>query len=348
MIGCGYWGANYVRVLNELPGVQLMAACDQREDRLGEVARRSPQTDVVTDFDSVIERTDVEAVLLCTQAGTHYELGLRCLEAGKHILIEKPLTTRSEHALRLMRLAEAKGLTLMVGHTFLYNPAVETVKEYVSDPASGPVYYLYARRTNLGPIRPDVNAIWDLAPHDVSIFNFLLGRNPLWVSAAGGRPLGTAREDVGFATLGYGGDMLGHIHVSWADPNKTREVVVVCQEKRIVFNDLDSMERVRVFEKGVQRHLLDSETTVEPQFALREGRIVSPPVPSTEPLRRQLEHFVECVRTGARPLSDAHAGLAVVQVMEAMSASVELSGSPVVVGSGEQAMGGERVADSIR
>jgi predicted dehydrogenase len=345
VVGCGYWGTNYIRVLNELASVELMAACDQRVDRLQEVSIRSPDTVVTTDFDAITARPDIDAVLLCTQAGTHFDLGVRCLEAGKHVLVEKPLATRSDQAMRLMEAAERAGRTLMVGHTFLYNPAVQTVKEYLDDQGNGPVYYLYARRTNLGPIRADVNAIWDLAPHDVSIFNYLLGREPVWVSAAGARPLRTAREDVGFVTLGYGDDVLAHIHVSWADPNKTREVVVVSQEKRIVFNDLDSLEPVRIFEKGVRRHLLDSETAVEPEFELREGRIVSPPIPASEPLRRQLEHFLDCIRTGARPLTDAGAGLAVVRALEAMNASVQLCGAPVTVETGENVVRGEQLAD---
>jgi len=212
------------------------------------------------------------------------------------------------------------------------------------------VYYLYARRTNLGPIRTDVNAIWDLAPHDVSIFNYLLGREPEWVSATGARPLGTTREDVGFVTLGYGQDVLAHVHVSWADPNKTREVVVVCEGQRIVFNDLDPFERVRIFEKGVERrNPLDSQAELEPEFALREGRIVSPLVPSREPLRSQVEHFVECIRSGDTPLTDATAGLAVVRAMEAIDRSLDQSGVPVRVSvDADDPVGGEDFAGSIR
>jgi predicted dehydrogenase len=351
VIGCGYWGTNYLRVLNYLPSVRLAAACDERAERLRGLEAIHPRMRVTTDLDSVLEDAAVDAVLLCTQATTHRDLGLRALEAGKHLLVEKPLATGTEECAQMIELAEAQGLTLMVGHTFLYNPAIEKVKEIVGDPASGPVYYLYARRTNLGPIRSDVNAVWDLSPHDVSIFNYLLEGQPRWVSAAGARPLRTSREDVAFMTLGYSDELLGHIHVSWVDPNKTREVVVVCENKRVVFNDLDPLERVRVFERGVRRRQPSEPTpdaAAEPTFDLREGRIVSPPVAADEPLKRQCEHFVQCVTTGGRPLTDGQLGLGVVRVMEAADRSIESSGIPVPVESEAAAtVGGEHsLADS--
>jgi predicted dehydrogenase len=346
VIGCGYWGTNYLRVLNYLPSVRLVAACDERAERLRGLELIHPRMRVTTEVASVFEDDAVQAVLLCTQASTHHELGLRALEAGKHLLVEKPLATGTFESEQMIELAERDGLILMVGHTFLYNPAIEKVKEIVADPASGPVYYLYARRTNLGPIRSDVNAVWDLSPHDVSIFNHLLDRQPRWVSAAGARPLRTSREDVGFMTLGYSDELLGHIHVSWVDPNKTREVVVVCENKRVVFNDLDPLERVRVFERGVRRREPSEPTpdaAAEPAFDLREGRIVSPPVATAEPLRRQCEHFVQCIETGAKPLTDGQMGLGVVRVMEAADRSIESSGSPVPVESeATAAVGGEQ------
>jgi predicted dehydrogenase len=345
VIGCGYWGVNYLRVLNYLPSVRLVAACDQRVDRLNEIQALHPTTRVTTEVESVLEDSAVEAVLLCTAATTHYELGLRCLEADKHLLVEKPLTTQATAATHLIEVAEVRRRKLMVGHTFIYNPAVVMVKEVVSDPASGPVYYLYARRTNLGPIRADVNALWDLAPHDVSIFNFLLDDEPDWVSASASRPLQTSRHDLGFVTLSYSNEVLAHIHVSWADPNKTREVVAVCENQRVVFNDLDPLERVRIFEKGVRRRQPDPpapDAAAEPAFDLREGRILSPPLTVVEPLRRQCEHFVDCIQTDARPLTDGHAGLSVVRVMEAVDRSVDLCGAPVPVEPQATVIGGER------
>jgi predicted dehydrogenase len=336
---------NYLRVLNYIPSVRLMAACDQRANRLAEIQALHPTIRVTTEVRSILDDPAIKAVLLSTEARTHYELGRQCLDAGKHLLVEKPLTTDSAEAQRLIELANLQGVTLMVGHTFIYNPAVERVKEAVADATSGPVYYLYARRTNLGPIRGDVNALWDLAPHDVSIFNYLLDSQPKWVSAAGSRPLQTSREDVGFVTLGFPDEVLAHIHVSWADPNKTREVVAVCENQRVVFNDLDPLERVRIFEKGVRRRqpkASASDAAVAPGFDLREGRILSPPVQVAEPLRRQCEHFVQCITTGARPLTDGQAGLDVIKVMEGVDRSVESSGAPVPIEPSATAVGGDQ------
>lgn len=331
VVGCGYWGINYVRVFNELPEARLAAVCDQRPDRLHEVERRFPGTRVTTDIADMLDRGDVDAVVVCTEARTHHEIAGRCLQAGRHVLVEKPLTTTATDADELTALADQLGLTLMVGHTFLYNPAVRKMKEYIDNDELGRVYYLYARRTNLGPIRRDVNALWDLAPHDVSIFNYLLGRPPQWVSAVGAKVLRNHREDVGFIALGYDGGVVAHIHVSWADPNKVREVVVVGSDKRIVFDDLNLSERVRVFDKGVTPMPSEAASYGEFQFQLRDGDIVSPRVEIGEPLRNQCSHFVAAARAGERPLTHGRQGADVVRVMEAIDRSLALQGAPVEV-----------------
>ena len=252
VIGCGYWGMNYVRIFNELLESPVVGVCEQSPERLKEVGRRYPNVYLTTQVDDLIFQPDVQAAVVCTEATSHFHVTRRLLLAGKHVLVEKPLATTSAHAEKLIELAESHSATLMVGHTFIFNAGVRKVKEYVKQD-SGCVYYLYARRTNLGPIRRDVNALWDLAPHDIAIFNYLLDRTPLWVSAVGGRVLGNSRADVGFVSLGYPGNILAHVHVSWADPDKAREVVVVKSDRRILFNDLNGIEQVRVFEKGVSR-----------------------------------------------------------------------------------------------
>ena len=250
IIGCGYWGMNYVRIFNELTDARVLAVCDQSAERLNEVARRFPGLYLTTQIDDAVSQPDVEAVVVCTEASTHFNVTRRLLMAGKHVLVEKPLTTIAADSEKLIDLAESNSAILMVGHTFIFNAGVRKVKEYVQED-SGRVYYLYARRTNLGPIRRDVNALWDLAPHDIAIFNYLLDGTPQWVSAVGGKVLGNCRDDVGFISLGYPDNVLAHVHVSWADPDKARDVVVVKSDKRIVFNDLNGIEQVRVFEKGV-------------------------------------------------------------------------------------------------
>ncbi len=330
-LGCGYWGINYVRVFSELPQSRVVVVCDRRTDRLQEVRRRFPGVELTAEVEDALRLDGVDAAVVCTEATGHYRVARRCLAAGKHVLVEKPMTMTMTEAKELIALAESKGVTLMVGHTFLYNAGIRKVKAYIEQAEVGRVYYLYARRTNLGPIRWDVNALWDLAPHDVSIFNYLLDSVPEWVSAVGAKVLQNSREDVGFISLGYQDGIVGHVHVSWADPNKVREVVVVGSDKRIVFNDLSALERVRVFEKGVAPTPAEAPTYGEYHFLMRDGDIISPKIEVSEPLKNQCSHFLECVTQGSRPLTGGREGLDVVRVMEAVNRSLERKGAPVEV-----------------
>jgi predicted dehydrogenase len=330
VLGCGYWGINYVRVFSQLPDSRVVVVCDQRADRLQEIARQFPEVQLTTEIGNAIGMDGVDAVVVCTPATTHHSVTYRCLMAGKHSLVEKPITTTVVDAEELTGLAETKGLILMVGHTFLYNPAIWKIKDYIKQGDAGRIYYLYARRTNLGPIRRDVNALWDLAPHDISIFNYLLDSTPAWVSAVGAKVLRNHREDVGFISLGYLSGIVGHIHVSWADAYKVREVVVVGSDKRIVFNDVNVTERVRVFQKGV--------TPAEPEisnfgehFLMRDGDIISPRIEASEPLKNQCSHFLECMTQHQRPLSSGIEGQEVVRVMEAIDRSIACNGSPIAL-----------------
>ncbi|HKV64649.1 MAG TPA: Gfo/Idh/MocA family oxidoreductase [Candidatus Acidoferrum sp.] len=332
VIGCGYWGMNYVRIFNELVDSRVVAVCDQSPERLKEVSRRFPGTGIwlTTQVDDAVSQPGVDAVVVCTEATTHFNVTRRLLLAGKHVLVEKPLTTIAAEAQKLIDLAESNSAILMVGHTFVFNSGVRKVKEQMQK-GDGRVYYLYARRTNLGPIRRDVNALWDLAPHDIAIFNYLLDSKPQWVSAVGGKVLRNCRDDVGFISLGYPDNVLAHVHVSWADPDKAREVVVVKSDKRIVFNDLNGIEQVRVFEKGVSPIGQEPLNYGEFRFEIRDGDIVSPHIEPVEPLKSQCRHFLDCVRTGKRPISGGVEGLEVVRVLEAVNRSIECKGLQVEV-----------------
>src|SRR5256884_567297 len=330
VVGCGYWGMNYVRIFNEMTDARVVAVANQSSDRLKEVARRFPGLYLTTQVNDVISQPGLDAVVVCTEATTHYNVRRALLLAGKLVLVEKPLTTTSADAEKLISLAESNSAILMVGHTFVFNAGVQKVKEYVQK-GDGRVYYLYARRTNLGPIRRDVNAVWDLAPHDIAIFNYLLDSSPEWVSAVSGKVLRNCRDDVGFISLGYPGNILAHVHVSWADPDKAREVVVVKSDRRIVFNDLNGVEQVRVFEKGVSPVEEEPLNYGEFRFQIRDGDIVSPRVEPAEPLKNQCRHFLECVRTGRRPLSSGVEGRDVERVLEAINRSIACKGLPVPV-----------------
>lgn len=330
VIGCGYWGKNYVRVFSELPESRLVAVCDREPERLHEMARQYPGVHLSSQLEDVLALEDVGAVVVCTEPSSHYSVARACMLAGKHVLVEKPLTTTVADAEELSLLAEEQSMTLMVGHTFLYNAGIRKVKEYLDEHEH--VYYLYARRTNLGPIRRDVNAVWDLATHDIAIFNYLLDEIPIWVNAIGVKVLRNCREDVGFVTLGYDNGVVGHIHVSWADPNKMRETVVVCSDKRIVFNDLNPVEQVRLFEKGVK--LMESGEALnygEYRLQIRDGNILSPKIQVTEPLKEQCRHFLHCVTTGERPMTDGPAGADVLRVLEAIDRSIRNGGAQMEV-----------------
>jgi predicted dehydrogenase len=331
LIGYGYWGPNYARALSELPDVGVSFICDVQEEQLRRAAARFSQIPVSQDVSEAIRRSDADAVIISTPASTHYELARLALESGRHVIVEKPLALEVEHCERLGGLADKKGLVLMVAHTFLYNSGIQKLREYVKSSNFGRVYYLHATRTNLGPIRADVNAVWDLAPHDISIFNYLLDEQPQWASAIGSRALGNLREDVAFITLGYANDVVGNIHVSWADPNKVREVVVVGSRQRLVFDDLNSQERVRVYEKGVSVGETHAGSFGEFKLLMRDGDIISPKIELNEPLKAQLIDFVEAVLGHRKPVSDALTGTHVVQTLKAIDASIQDRGRAVEV-----------------
>jgi predicted dehydrogenase len=347
VLGCGYWGINYVRVFSELHESRVCVVCDKRPDRLREVERRFPWVETTTDIEKALRLDGVDAAIICTEATTHYNAVQQCLEAGKHVLVEKPLSTSVVDAEALIAKAETTEKILMVGHTFIYNPGIRKIKEYIATPGIGRIYYLYSSRTNLGPIRRDVNALWDLAPHDVAIFNFLLDSTPEWVSAVGVRALRNGLEDVGFVALGYPNGVVGHIHVSWADPNKVRELVIVSSDKRIAFNDLDPVEQVRIFEKSVAPVEGEASSYGEYQFLVRDGDIISPRVEVSEPLKNQCNHFLECVAQRSLPLTSARDGLSVVRVMDAIDRSLEARGAPIKVASGENACGLQQSNDTV-
>ena len=349
IIGCGYWGMNYVRLFWELRQ-SLIVACDQRPERLREVQRRYPDVRVSASLDETLAIEDVQAVVVCTEASTHHAVVRKCLEAGKHVLVEKPITTTVDDAEDLIATAEARGVTLMVGHTFIYNAGIRKIREYLEDGAAGRIYYLYASRTNLGPFRRDVNVLWDLASHDVAIFNYLLEASPEWVSAVGSRVLGNRREDVGFVSLGYPDGIVGHIHVSWADPFKVRELVIVGSERRVAFNDLNPFEPVRLYEKSVVSSADEATSYGEYHFLVRDGDVVSPRVEVSEPLKNQVSDFLGCIASGRRPVSSARDGRDVVRVLEAIDRSIRSRGAPVEVIAEAHRSGRphDRIASAVR
>ena len=331
LIGFGYWGPNYARVLNDLPGAELVVVCDSRPERLAVVRERHRAVQISGSIEEVFARDDIDAVAIATPASTHAGLVRAALDHGRHVLVEKPMALDVAACEALCDLAVSANRVLMVGYTFLYNAGVRKMKECMGPESFGQMYYLHATRTNLGPIRHDVNAVWDLAPHDIAIFNYLLDEEPVWVSAVGTRVLRTNRDDIAFATLGYRNDVVGNIHVSWADPNKVREVVAVGSRRRIVFNDLNDVERVRVFERGVSVDEAIADSYGEFKLLVRDGDIVSPKVEPSEPLKNQCADFIDAVRFGTAPLATGRFGLGVVRTLAAIDESMRSRGVAVEV-----------------
>jgi predicted dehydrogenase len=320
VVGCGYWGPKHVRVLSASGAVSELCVVDPRADRLEAIARGMPG---LRTFGSLTDALPhVDAVVVAAPPGAHRPIAEQAIAAGKHVLVEKPLAASATDALHLVDAAAAAGVVLMVGHTFVYNSAVSKLREIIDAGELGDLYYLDSARLNLGLYQSDVNVVYDLAPHDVSIVQHLLGREPDTVEAWGARHAGTCSEDVAYLRLGYADtDVQANIHVSWLDPCKVRRVTAVGSRRMAVYNDLAAEERVRVHDRGVAPPSDDGDPTVAP-MTYRYGDITSPFVPGTEPLAVQDEHFLECVVTGRRPQTDGVAGLAVVRVLDAAQVSL--------------------------
>lgn len=328
VVGSGYWGPNLIRNIAALPEARLHTVCDLNEKALVDNARRYPGVHTTTDYAAVLRDPNVEGIILATPATSHAAMAHQALEAGKHIMVEKPLAMRSADALALIDLAEARDLRLMVGHVFEFNPAVVALRDLVQNGDLGRVLYLYSARVNLGVIRDDLNVMWNLAPHDFSIANFVLGAKPISIAARGFRLLGRPLEDVAFITLEYPEGIIAHVHVSWLDPNKTRSMTVVGENKMVVYDDVSTDERLRIYDKGVQ---IDKIPDAYGEFRLvtRSGDIHIPRLPTTEPLRAECLHFVTCIRSGQTPLTDGVDGYRVVRMLEAADNSLRRDGASV-------------------
>jgi predicted dehydrogenase len=328
LLGYGYWGPNLGRNLHMRLGEGWVACVDPDPARRAEVARRYPWVRVLADPAEVMADPGVEALVVASPARTHAPLVAEAVAAGKHVLVEKPLALSTSEAVALAEAADQAGRVLLVGHTFEYNPAVTRMRELLEAGDLGNLWYLHSQRVNLGRIQSDINALWSIGPHDVSIANYLVGAAPRWVSARGARYLHAEVEDVVFATLGYDGGVLAHLHVSWLDPSKLRRTTVVGSRRMVVFDDLDSEAKLRVYDKGADPV---SGGFGEFQFRLRRGDLHVPRTDLTEPLALELDHFLECCRTGARPRTDGWNGVRVVATLEAAQRSLDKGGIQVDV-----------------
>lgn len=330
VIGYGYWGPNLVRNFSECGVAEVRAVSDLRPDRLKPVAARYPAVKTTADHRALLEDPGIDAVAIATPVSTHFELALQALKAGKHVLVEKPFTATVEQGQRLIEEAERRKLTLMVDHTFLFTPAVRKIKQLVDAGELGQLYYYDSVRVNLGLFQHDVNVLWDLAVHDLSIMDYILGAAPQTVAATGVAHVAGQPEDVAFLTCFFANNLIAHFHVNWLAPVKIRRTLIGGDRKMIVFDDLEPSEKIKVYDKGITVN--EPEGVYKMMVGYRTGDMWAPQLPNTEALREEAKHFVDCVENGKRPLTDGRAGLDVVRILEAATKSIRNRGQPVELG----------------
>ncbi|MCW3489272.1 Gfo/Idh/MocA family protein [Dethiobacter alkaliphilus] len=330
LIGAGYWGQNYLRVFNQLPGARLKWCCDTNQRRLAELAAAYPTVRFCTEVQKVLQDPDVDAVVIASPPTSHYCLGREALAAGKHLLLEKPFAFSVNEVNKLWADAENSGLTLMAAHIMEYNPAVQKIKQYLQEKKFGELYYLYFSRSNLGVVRSDVNVVWDLAVHDLSVIRYLLEANPVQVSATGVGYLQPGISDVVFITLIFPGNILGQIHASWLEACKTRQGVLVGDRQTIIFDDLQPRDKIRIYNRCISpQHAPGPGNESAYRFVPTYGDIILPAVADAEPLRAQCLHFLECITDKKLPLTGKKDTLWVTKVAELAQQSLDAGGEPL-------------------
>ena len=332
VVGCGYWGPNLIRNVSACPATHVAVICDDDSTRLEHASRLCPTARLSESFLKVVESPEVQAVIIATPVGTHAELALAALNAGKHVLVEKPMAGSVSDAVAMVAAAERNGLTLMVDHTFVYSPPVRKIKEIVSTGQIGDLYYIDSVRINLGLFQHDVNVVWDLAPHDLSILDHLVGRTPKSLSAFGSchADHDNEIEDVAHMNLDFGDGLLATFHVNWLSPVKVRHFIVGGSKKSIVYNDLEPAEKVKVYDRGIEINH-DPEQRRGVLIGYRTGDIWSPHLDSGEPLQTMVRHFAECIQTGMQPRTNGEAGLRVVRILEAAQRSIKAQGGRITL-----------------
>jgi predicted dehydrogenase len=329
VVGAGDWGKNLARNYAQIPECHLKYICDVDRNKLEQLKRQLPGTAITTRLNDILEDPDIEALVIATTAVTHYEICKVALQAGKHVYIEKPFVLKIAQAEELIRLAEKADRVLMVGHLLKYHPVVDELRRMIEANELGEIYYIYTQRLNLGRVRGDENALWSFAPHDISVVLYLLGKQPTEVIACGQSYLQKGIEDVVFLTLNFNDQTMAHIHVSWLDPHKTRKITIVGSKRMAVFDDMESSEKLKVYDKSAE-HNTKYDTFAE-YITLRFGDIVIPHLKVEEPLKLECQHFLSCIREGKPPLSDGRDGLRVVKVLDAAQRSLKANGASIRV-----------------
>lgn len=326
VIGYGYWGPNVVRNLQGIDYARVVAICDRNQNALKRVKQAYPDIRTTSDSSELVTATDIDAIAVITPVWTHFELAKAALENGKHIFVEKPFTSNTQQADELIELAGKRNLTIMVDHTFLFTGAVRKIRQLLEDGTMGSLYYYDSTRVNLGLFQHDVNVLWDLAPHDLSIMDYLIREKPEGVIATGERHL-NGHVDVAYMTVYFPRNIIAHINVNWLSPVKVRTTLIGGEKKMLVWNDLEADEKIKVYDKGVQ---MDSRQGVyDLLVSYRSGDMWAPRVEQTEALRSELTYFTDCVEKGTKPHNDGCAGRRVVQMLEAADKSLTQRGEMV-------------------
>jgi predicted dehydrogenase len=328
VIGYGYWGPNLVRNFAEVPGSQIWAVSDTRPERLAMAHARYPAVTVTTDFHALIGDPAIDAVAIMTPVSTHFELARQALEAGKHVMVAKPIATSAEQATQLIETADRLKLVLMVDHTFLYTGAVRRIKELVESGSLGRLYYYDSVRVNLGLFQHDVNVLWDLAVHDLSIMDFVLGEQPRAVAATGAAHIPGQPVNIAYLSCLFDNNVMAHHHVNWLAPVKVRRTLICGDRQMIVYDDLEPSEKVKVYDKGITLNN-GAEPVYESLIGYRTGDMWAPKLSLVEGLRVEIQHFLECIRQGRTPISDGRAGRRMINVLEAATRSMARRGEPV-------------------
>jgi predicted dehydrogenase len=331
VIGYGYWGPNLVRNLVECPGAAMRAVCDRRPDRLAQVARRYPAVRTTTSAEDLINDSSIDAVVIATPVQHHFEFALAALRSGKHVFVEKPLAATSALASQLIEEASARRLVLMVGHTFVYTGAVRKIRELSFSGDLGDIYYYDSVRINLGLFQHDINVLWDLAVHDLAIMDYVLPQRPVAVSATGFAHLPGEPENIAYMTMFFDGQLIAHVHVNWLSPVKMRRTLLGGSRRMVVFDDLETNEKVKVYDRGVSVHP-SPENVYQMLIGYRTGDMWSPRIDLSEALSVEMAHFIECIDKQATPLSDGKAGLRIVRLLEAATESISQKGRLIDVG----------------
>ncbi len=330
IIGLGYWGPNIVRNFATNPRVEKIVCADLREEALQRVKGMFPAVEVTTDVDSVLTDSNLDVIAVVTPVDTHYDLARKALENGKHVLIEKPMTTTSQQAEELVEMAAARNLVLHVDHTFIYTSAVRKMKELVQSGELGEIRYYDSVRVNLGLFQHDINVIWDLAPHDISIMSYLLDEKPTSVQAIGTRTSESDVEYIGYLTLNFDSGMIAHFHANWLSPVKIRQTLIGGTSKMVVYDDNEPSEKIKVYDKGIE--VTSREGAYKQMIQYRSGDMWAPRLDNLEALKFEMNHFLDCIEKGVASDTDGQAGLDVVRVLEASSRSIEQSGKQIPIG----------------